>query len=75
MLNLSSCKYMIEYDLADSYAIQTQRQGRIERADSTHKSVFVYQLIANDSWDIIAQKIIKKKQGFDENIIKSLAKK
>ena len=66
---------MIEYDLADSYAVQTQRQGRLERADSIYKSVFVYQLIANDSWDIIAQKIIKKKQGFDENIIKSLAKK
>ena len=73
-LNLSKCKYLIEYDLANSYAIQTQRQGRVERADSIHSSVFVYQLIANDSWDTIQQKIINKKQGFDNDIIKSLAK-
>ena len=65
---------MIEYDLAISYAIQTQRQGRLERADSIHKSVFIYQLIANDSWDTIQQKIINKKQLFDNDIIKSLAK-
>ena len=74
-LNLSKCKYMIEYDLADSYAIQTQRHGRLERADSIHSSVFIYQLVANESWDTIAQKIINKKQGFDETMIKSLAKK
>jgi ERCC4-related helicase len=74
-LNLSECKYLIEYDLATSYAIQTQRQGRLERADSIHKNVFVYQLIGNDSWDMIQQKIIEKKEGFDNNIIKSLAKK
>ena len=74
MLNLSECKYLIEYDLATSYAIQTQRQGRLERADSIHKNVFVYQLIGNDSWDVIQQRIIDKKEGFDANIIKSLAK-
>lgn len=73
-LNLSECKYLIEYDLATSYAIQTQRQGRLERADSIHKNVIVYQLIGNDSWDIIQEKIIKKKEGFDSDIIKSLAK-
>ena len=74
MLNLSECKYLIEYDLAVSYAIQTQRHGRLERADSIHKNVFVYQLIGNDSWDVIQQRIIDKKEGFDANIIKSLAK-
>lgn len=73
-LNLSKCKYLIEYDLATSYAIQTQRQGRVERADSIHKQAFVYQLIGNDSWDKIQELIIAKKQGFDENIIKSLRK-
>ena len=72
MLNLSECKYLIEYDLATSYAIQTQRQGRLERADSIHKNVVVYQLIANESWDEIALKIIQKKECFDSDIIKSL---
>lgn len=71
-LNMGHCKYLIEYDLAVSYAIQTQRHGRLERADSVHKNVVVYQLIANESWDEIQQKIISKKECFDSDIIKSL---
>ena len=70
--NLSACKYLIEYDLANSYAIQTQRHGRLERADSIHSTVYVYQLIMEDSWDEIALKIIDKKESYDYNIIKSL---
>lgn len=69
-LNLSKCKYLIEFDLAESFAIQTQRHGRIERADSTHETVFVYQLIANNSWDEVAQKIIEKKENYDNELIR-----
>lgn len=72
MINASCCKYLIEYDIATSYAIQTQRHGRLERADSIHKNVIVYQLIANESWDEIALKIVDKKQNFDIDVIKSL---
>lgn len=71
-LNLQIAKYIIEYDLADSYAIQTQRHGRIERADSLHKNVFVYQLIAKDSYDEIALKIVNKKEDYDYELIKKL---
>ena len=71
-INLSRCKYLIEYDLANSYAIQTQRHGRLERADSIHSTVYVYQLIMEKSWDEIAAKIIDKKEGYDNNIIKDL---
>ncbi|PTY93005.1 DEAD/DEAH box helicase [Heyndrickxia sporothermodurans] len=70
-LNLSKCKYLIEFDLAESYAIQTQRHGRVERADSIHDTVFVYQLIANDSWDEVAAKIIEKKEGYDAELIRA----
>ncbi|MCY7865989.1 SNF2-related protein [Bacillus spizizenii] len=70
-LNLSKCKYLIEFDLAESYAIQTQRHGRVERADSVHDTVFVYQLIANDSWDEVAAKIIEKKEGYDAELIRA----
>lgn len=69
-LNLSKCGYMIEYDLANSYAIQTQRHGRIERADSTHDTAYVYQLICDGSFDEIAQKIVDKKERYDATIIK-----
>lgn len=72
-VNLSKCKYLIEYDLANSHAIQTQRHGRLERADSIHSTVYAYQLIVEDSWDTIQQLIVSKKEGYDSNIIKSLA--
>lgn len=68
--NLSKCKYICEYEPATSYAIQTQRHGRIERADSIFDTVFVYQLIANGSWDEIAQKIVAKKENYDYTIIR-----
>lgn len=68
-LNLSSTKYLIEFELAESAAKQTQRHGRIQRADSIHKNVFVYQLIAKDSWDEIAMKIVNKKQGYADRIL------
>lgn len=69
-LNLSSCGYLIELDLALSYAVQTQRHGRIERADSTHKTVYVYQLLTEDSYDDVQKKIVDKKEAFDATIIK-----
>lgn len=74
MVNLSKCKYLIEYDLANSHAIQTQRHGRLERADSIHATVYAYQLIVENSWDEIQQKIVSKKEGYDTELIKSLSK-
>lgn len=71
MINLSKCKYVIEMEPAESYAIQTQRQGRVERADSVHDTVFVYQIICNDSWDEIATRIVAKKERYDSVLIKS----
>lgn len=68
-INLRACKYLIEYDLAIDYAHQTQRHGRIQRADSIHKNVIVYQLIANNSYDISQQYTINKKKGFDTTVI------
>lgn len=73
--NASTAQYIIEFDLAESYATQTQRHGRIERADSIHKNVFVYQLIAKNSYDEIQQKIVSKKEGYDNNLIKIFANK
>lgn len=71
-ISLSECRYLIEYDLAVSYASQTQRHGRVKRANSVHKTSYIYQLICKDSWDMIAQKIIEKKEKYDTDIIKAL---
>lgn len=69
-VNLSQCGYLVELDLALSYAVQTQRHGRVERADSIHKTVYVYQLLTEDSYDDIQKKIVDKKETFDAAIIK-----
>ena len=69
-ISISWCKYLIEMEPADSYLIQTQRRGRIERADSIHDTVYVYQLIAEGSYDEIGLKIIEKKEKYDSTIIK-----
>ena len=69
-LNLSECQYLIEMEPAESYAIQTQRHGRIERADATHDTAYVYQLLTADSWDEKALKGISRKEGYDATIIK-----
>ena len=71
-VNLSKARYLIEYEPADSYLIQTQRRGRIERADSIHDTVFVYQLVAEKSYDEIALKVIAKKEKYDATIIKGI---
>ena len=71
-ISLSKCKNLIEYDLADSYANQTQRHGRIKRADSVSRISNVYQIILDESYDVIAQRIINKKQKYDDEIIQSL---
>ena len=71
-ISLSKCKNLIEYDLADSYANQIQRHGRIKRADSISRISNVYQIILDESYDIIAQRIINKKQKYDAEIIQSL---
>ena len=68
-LNLPECSVLIEYDLADSYAIQTQRHGRIERADSEFSHAAVIQLIALHSWDEIQFKIVTKKESYDRSLI------
>lgn len=71
-ISLGKAKYLIEYEPADSYSIQTQRRGRIERADSVHDTVFVYQLVAEKSYDEIALKVIAKKEKYDAAIIKGI---
>lgn len=74
MLNLESCQYLIEFEPADSFLIQTQRRGRIVRASSTHDTVYVYQLIAKESYDEIALKIVKKKKTFSDTIVENQEK-
>ena len=72
MISLSKCKNLMEYDLADSYANQIQRHGRVRRSDSVSRVSNIYQIILDESYDNIAQRIINKKKNYDNDIIKNL---
>ena len=71
-ISLSKCNNLIEYDLSDSYAGQTQRHGRIKRADSVSKISYVTQILLEGSYDEIQQRIVNKKRNYDQDIIRSL---
>ena len=71
-ISLSNCKNLIEYEPALSYADQTQRRGRIKRADSVSRISNIYQLIMSNSYDEIQLKIINKKMNYDTDIIQNL---
>ena len=67
-ISLYNCKYLIEYEPANSYAVQTQRRGRVKRANSISRISYIYQLITEDSWDNVALKSINKKKGYDDSL-------
>ena len=67
-ISLYNCKYLIEYEPAISYAVQTQRRGRVKRANSISRISYIYQLITEDSWDNISLKSINKKKGYDDSL-------
>ena len=67
-ISLYNCKYLIEFEPANSYAVQTQRRGRVKRANSVSRISYIYQLITEDSWDNIALKSINKKKGYDDSL-------
>lgn len=69
-VSLYNCKYLIEYEPAISYAMQTQRRGRVKRANSVSRISYIYQLITDESWDIIALKSINKKKGYADHLDK-----
>ena len=69
-VSLSHCKYLVEYEPANSYADQTQRRGRVKRANSVSRISYIYQLITDETWDIIALKSINKKKGYADYLDK-----
>ena len=69
-VSLSHCKYLVEYEPANSYADQTQRRGRVKRANSISRISYIYQLVTDETWDIIALKSINKKKGYADYLDK-----
>src|SRR5690606_35268851 len=44
-VNLQSGRYLVNYDLPDSYSVYAQRNGQIRRLGSAHETVHIYNLV------------------------------
>jgi len=64
-VNLQAARYNFNYDLPDSPSKYNQRNGRVQRLGSVHKTVFFINLVTTNGIDEVKFKRIMKKQ---ENI-------
>lgn len=68
-VNLQCARHLIHYDQADTPAIKTQRNGRVRRAGSQYGSVYVYDLITENSRDTERLANIEKKMGLVDGVV------
>lgn len=68
-LNLQQARHLIHYDQADTPAIKTQRNGRVRRAGSQYGSVYIYDLITENSRDTERLANIEKKMGLVDGVV------
>ena len=70
-VNLQKGKYLINYDLPDSYSIYAQRGGRIQRLGSNHDDVHIYNIAIKGGIDEAKyHKIMKQKELIDQVVEK-----
>ena len=50
-LNLAEARHVINIDLPDTYAVYQQRTGRVRRVSSTYGTIYVHNVITEDSAD------------------------
>jgi superfamily II DNA/RNA helicase len=62
-VNLQSARYNFNYDLPDSPSKYNQRNGRIQRIGSIHKTVVFINLVTSGGIDEAKYTKIMKKQG------------
>lgn len=72
-VNLQAGRYLINYDLPDSYSIYSQRNGRIRRLGSKHDQVYIYNLVINGGIDAAKfTKLMKQKDIIDPVVEKTV---
>ncbi|MCK2000068.1 DEAD/DEAH box helicase [[Brevibacterium] frigoritolerans] len=70
-LNLQISKYLINVDFPDAFSIYLQRNGRIRRLGSPHKSIFIYNLFTDGGKDEQVYKAIKRQIKLNDKIIEN----
>lgn len=71
-VNLQAGRYLVNYDLPDSYSVYAQRNGRIRRLGSAHDTVHIYNLVTAEGIDEKKyHKILKQKEIIDQVVEKN----
>lgn len=71
-VNLQAGRYLVNYDLPDSYSVYAQRNGRIRRLGSAHETVYIYNLVTAEGIDEKKYyKILKQKEIIDQVVEKN----
>jgi SNF2 family DNA or RNA helicase len=70
-VNLQKGKYLINYDLPDSFSIYLQRNGRIRRLGSEHDKVFIYNLVTREGVDEKKLTELQKQMKINDKIIEN----
>lgn len=68
-VNLQRARHLIHYDQADTPAIKTQRNGRVRRTGSQYGSIYVYDLVTENSKDTERLSNIEKKMGLVDGVV------
>jgi SNF2 family DNA or RNA helicase len=68
-INLQCANYLIHYDLADTPAIEDQRNGRIRRLGSIYKFSNIYYMLTKDSYDVKLLEKNQKKRDLSNGLI------
>ena len=68
-LNLQVARHVIHFDQCDTPAIKTQRNGRVRRASSTYQTVFVHDLITEQSRDVERLANLERAMGLVDGVV------
>lgn len=68
-LNLQTARFVINYDLPDTFAIYKQRIGRVRRVSSKYNSIIIYNMITKESEDIRKKEKIKQNTELENALV------
>ena len=68
-LNLQVARHVVHFDQTDTPAIKTQRNGRVRRASSTYQTVFVHDLITEQSRDVERLANLERAMGLVDGVV------
>lgn len=72
-LNLQVTRYLINFEIADTYAQHTQRIGRLRRIGSSYSHLSVFNMVTEDSFDKIKLEKIKRDRNLAEALVDDAA--